>query len=316
MRIFRYQSPVPKEIQNAAIAIGNFDGVHIGHASLIKEAGKIAANKNIPFSILTFEPHPKSIFLQKSKPFRITPFRTKVQELKKLGLHTLIIKQFNNQFSNCTAENFVKKILVEELNANHIIAGSDFVFGHNRAGGCDLLFKMGAELGFSFTPINPIESIEKKVYSSTNIRKYLELGALHKVKMNLGRYYSIQGRIAHGDKLGRKLGFPTANIFLGDHIRPKYGVYAVHLCFIDDSKKGSVNGVANIGIRPTIGGNNELLEVFIFNFKENIYGQRVKVDLIEYLRPEIKFNNLELMVAEMKRDIKRAKNLLKTKSND
>ena len=206
--------------------------------------------------------------------------------------------------------------LVEELNANHIIAGSDFVFGHNRAGGCDLLFKMGAELGFSFTPINPIESIEKKVYSSTNIRKYLELGALHKVKMNLGRYYSIQGRIAHGDKLGRKLGFPTANIFLGDHIRPKYGVYAVHLCFIDDSKKGSVNGVANIGIRPTIGGNNELLEVFIFNFKENIYGQRVKVDLIEYLRPEIKFNNLELMVAEMKRDIKRAKNLLKTKSND
>ena len=316
MRIFRHSKNLPKKFQKAVIAIGNFDGVHLGHESLIKKAQQIATQSMRPLAALTFEPHPVSLFKKGTEPFRLTPFFSKAHELERLGIDALIILRFNYEFSQQSAKSFITNILVKKLNASHIVSGCDFVFGSKRSGNCSLLLKAGKELGFDCTALSPIKTANGDICSSTYIRSCLRNGKLKEANLVLGRNHSIQGRVSHGEKLGRKLGFPTANIYLREHIRPKFGVYAVRLYFLDKSQCSGFNGVASIGNRPTIDGKGDILEVYIFNFKQNIYQKRVRVELIEFIRPEIKFDNLDLMINEMKRDVKKSKKILALNRNN
>ena len=316
MRIFRHSKNLPKKFQKAVVAIGNFDGVHLGHESLINKAKLIAKQNMRPLAALTFEPHPVSLFKKGLQPFRLTPFFAKAYELEKLGIDALIILRFNYAFSQQSAIDFITHILVNNLNVSHIVSGYDFVFGTKRSGNCTLLSEAGKKLGFDCTALSPIKSTKGDLCSSTNIRDCLRNGKLEKARLLLGRNYSIQGRVSHGQKLGQKLGFPTANIYLGENIRPKFGVYAVRLYFVDKILCSGFNGVASIGNRPTIDGKDDILEVYIFDFKQDIYQKRVRVELIEFIRPEIKFGSLDLMINEMKLDEKKSRMILALNKNN
>ncbi len=313
MRIFRHYDDLPKSILQAVVAIGNFDGVHIGHKKLINKASNLAKANNLPCVVLSFEPHPNNLFKIQEEAFRLTPLRSKAHELDKLGLDALIVLKFNKTFAQIPAKNFVLDVLVNGLKAKHIVAGYDFVFGHNRGGNCDLLFKLGNVHGFNFIAVNQVKNSINEIYSSTNIRKLIKLGDLSKARDMLGRDFSILGRVAHGKKLGRNLGFPTANIHLSNSIRPKFGVYAVRIEFLDSKTNQLADGVANIGRRPTVNGDGEILEVFIFDFDQDIYMQKIKISLVEFIRTEVKFEKLETMVIAMKHDAEVAKSILAIK---
>jgi len=310
MRIYRHYETLPAEVRNAAIAIGNFDGVHTGHQEVINEAGLIAREKGIPWAVLTFEPHPRSVFQTDQPTFRLTPFRAKAHALEQLGIDAMIVQRFNRSFSQRPAEDFVREVLVKGFGAHHIVAGYDFVFGHNRGGTCELLLSMGQKHGFGFTAVSAVESPDGKVYSSTRIRECLRAGDVKGAEDVLGRAYAIEGRVAPGEQLGRTLDFPTANIHLGQGLRPRRGIYAVRVEIFGETPARTLNGVANIGNRPTVNGVGDLLEVFIFDFDEDIYGKRVKVSLIDFIRPEVKFDGLVELKAEMVRDAAKARQIL------
>jgi len=310
MRIYRHYETLPAEVRNAAIAVGNFDGVHTGHQEVINEAGLIARKKNVPWAVLTFEPHPRSIFQADQPAFRLTPFRAKAHELEKLGIDAMIVQRFNRSFSQRPAEDFVREVLVKGFGAHHIVAGYDFVFGHNRGGNCELLLAMGQQHGFGFTAVSAVESPEGKVYSSTLVREHLRQGDVKGARSVLGRAYAIEGRVAPGEQLGRTLGFPTANIHLGQGLRPRRGIYAVRVEIFGETPTRTLNGVANIGNRPTVDGVGDLLEVFIFDFDEDLYRKRLRVSLIDFIRPEIKFDGLDELKAEMLKDAAKARQIL------
>lgn len=310
MRIYRHYETLPEEARGAAIAIGNFDGVHKGHCQVINEAGVIAKEAGIPWAVLTFEPHPRSVFQPTGTPFRLTPFRAKARALEALGVDIMIVQKFSRAFSQSPAEDFVKTVLAKGFGLKHLVSGYDFVFGHGRQGNCELLLNMGQQLGFGFTAISAVESPDGTVYSSTGIRQCLETGNPKGAAAILGRPYSIEGRVAHGEKLGRTIGFPTANIHLGTVIRPKRGIYAVRATLDGHPSGQTINGVANIGTRPTVGGVGDILEVYLFDFDAEIYGTRMSVELIEFIRDEAKFDNVEEMRKEIVRDAEKAKALL------
>jgi riboflavin kinase / FMN adenylyltransferase len=310
MRIYRHYDTLPEEVRNAAIAVGNFDGVHIGHQQVIHEAGLIARDKGVPWAVLTFEPHPRTIFQTDQPAFRLTPFRAKAHALENLGVDAMIVQRFNRTFSQRPADDFVREVLVKGFGAHHIVSGYDFVFGHNRGGNCELLLAMGEEHGFDFTAVSAVESPDGKVYSSTRIRECLRNGDVKGAAEILGRAYAIEGRVAPGEQLGRTLGFPTANIHLGLGLRPKRGIYAVRTEILGGTAPRVLDGVANIGNRPTVNGVGDLLEVFIFDFDEDLYRKRVRVSLIDFIRPEVKFDGLDELKTEMNKDAEKARQIL------
>lgn len=312
MRIYRHYETLPEQARGAAIAIGNFDGVHKGHCQVINEAGKVAKDRGIPWAVLTFEPHPRSVFQPGGEPFRLTPFRAKARALEALGVDIMIVQKFNRSFSQSPADGFVKSVLVDGFGANHVVSGYDFVFGHGRQGNCELLLNLGQKFGFGFTAISAVESPDGFVYSSTRIRQCLESGDPRGAAAILGRPYTIEGRVAHGEKLGRTIGFPTANVHLGTLLRPKRGIYAVRV-ELDDDPSGHIHlGVANIGTRPTVGGTGDLLEVHLFDFNADIYRSRISVELVEFIRSEAKFETVEDMRKEIVRDADKAKVILES----
>ena len=313
MRIYRHYGTLPAEARGAAIAIGNFDGVHKGHCQVIHEAGAIAKNLGIPWAVLTFEPHPRSVFQSGAAPFRLTPFRSKARALEALGVDLMIVQKFNHKFSQNPAEDFVKSVLVDGFGAKHLVSGYDFVFGHHRKGNSELLVRMGKQLGFGFTAINAVESTEGFVYSSTRVRQHLENGDVRGAADILGRTFAIEGRVAHGAKLGRSIGFPTANIHLGALMRPKRGVYAVRA--ILEGKDQIIEGVSSIGHRPTVNGIGDLLEVYLFDFDADIYGRRISIELIEFIREEAKYDSVEEMRKEIERDVEKALTILQSERN-
>ena len=310
MRIYRHYKSLPPEARGAAIAIGNFDGVHKGHCRVIHEAGAIAKSSGIPWAVLTFEPHPRSVFQPGAVPFRLTPFRSKARALEALGVDLMIVQKFNREFSQNPAEDFVKTVLVDGFGANHLVSGYDFVFGHGRKGNSDLLVQMGKQLGFGFTAINAVENPEGLVYSSTRVRECLQNGDPRAAAHVLGHTFAIEGRVAHGEKLGRSIGFPTANIHLGTMIRPKRGVYAVRATL--EGEDQMIKGVSSIGHRPTVNGIGDLLEVYLFDFNSDIYGRRISIELVEFIREEIKYDSVEEMRKEIERDVEKAKSILQS----
>ena len=310
MRIYRHYRTLPDEARGAAIAVGNFDGVHKGHQAVIREAGRIARAGGLPWAVLTFEPHPRRVFQLDPPPFRLTPMRAKSRALEALGVDAMIVQRFNRDFSQQPAEAFVQNVLADGFGANHVVAGYDFVFGHKRGGNCEMLLSMGKKLGFGFTAVSAINDGEGEVYSSTRIRRCLGDGDVRGAAAILGRHFSYEGRVSHGDQRGRTIGFPTLNLHLGSTVRPALGVYAVRVGILEDGETVWHDGVANVGKRPTFGGEDVILEAHLMNFSGDLYGKRIAVTLIDFIRAEKKFDGLEALRAQIAADTKTAQNIL------
>ena len=309
MRIFRHDTVAAAE-RGAVVAIGNFDGVHLGHQAVIGEAGRIARAGALPHAVLTFEPHPRRVFRPDDPPFRLTPFRAKSRHLEALGVDLLFTLHFDPAFSRRSAADFIEAVLVRNLGVRHAVVGYDFVFGHRRGGTPALLQARGAELGFGVTVVGPIAARAGAVYSSTRIRQLLGTGKPREAAALLGRFWEIEGRVERGDARGRLIGFPTANLMLGDYLRPAAGVYAVRVGIEQDGRTQWHDGVANLGQRPTFGGSDLRLEAHLFDFDGDLYGRHLRVALIEHLRPERKFPGIDALKAQIAADAAQARTLL------
>jgi riboflavin kinase/FMN adenylyltransferase len=310
MRIFRHFNDLPGETRDAAIAVGNFDGVHRGHQAVIAEAGRIARDAGSQWGVLTFEPHPRRVFKPDTEPFRLTPFRLKVRHLEAMGVDFLVVLRFDQAFSRRVAESFVEEILVSGLAAHHVVSGYDFAFGHGRRGDSELLLGMGRQLGFGFTCVTALSDEAGDAYSSTRARRCLRDGDPEGAALVLGRLFEIEGRVARGDERGRTIGYPTANVHLGEFVCPALGVYAVKAGI--DKGVGTVwhSAVANLGRRPTFGGEGIVLEAHLFDFDGDLYGRHLRVALVEYLRPEKKFDGIDELKAQIADDSSRARQIL------
>ena len=310
MRIYRHYDALPADARGAAVAIGNFDGVHPGHQTVIHEAGLIASDMCRPWAVLTFEPHPRAFFTLGSEPFRLTPFRSKARRIAELGADLLIVQRFDKAFSSLPAEDFVNTVLVDGLGAGHVVSGYDFVFGHKRGGNCELLLAMGAKKGFGFTAVNAQTDSSGEAYSSTRVRERLGDADPRGAAAVLGRDFEIEGRVARGEARGKSIGFPTANIPLGAYLRPALGVYAVRAAIEQENGEIWLDGVANIGVRPTFGSDGVVLEVFLFDFDDDLYGKRLRVRLVDFLRPEKKFDGVDDLKAQIAQDSAKAQKIL------
>ena len=310
MAVFRHSADLPAEAKGSVLAIGNFDGVHRGHQVLIGEAREIASREGAPIMVLTFEPHPRSVFNPDAPPFRLTTLRTRIQALEELGVDHLVAQHFDLEFAKKSAEEFVREILVRDLAVRHVVVGWDFCFGSKRAGNVELLRRMGAELGFVVTALSPVRASDEEIYSSSTIRQALQDGLPDKAARLLGRPWEIEGRVESGDRRGRTIGFPTANVALGDLLRPALGVYAVHAGIDRGAETEWHRGVANLGRRPTVDGTRVQLEVHLFDFDGDLYGQHLRTQMVSFLRPEKKFDGLPALQAQIAADCGRARELL------
>lgn len=309
MRIFRHDTVAAAE-RGAVVAIGNFDGVHLGHQAVIGEAGRIARAGGLPHAVLTFEPHPRRVFRPGDPPFRLTPFRAKARHLEALGVDLLFTLHFDLAFAQRSAADFIESVLVRNLGVRHAVVGYDFVFGHRRGGTPALLQARGAKLGFGVTVVGPIAAPGGAVYSSTRIRELLGTGKPREAAALLGRFWEIEGRVERGDARGRAIGFPTANLMLDDYLRPAAGVYAVRVGIEEDRRTQWHDGVANLGQRPTFGGSDLRLEAHLFDFDRDLYGRHLRIALIEHLRPERKFPGIDALKAQIAADAAQARALL------
>jgi len=310
LRIFRHTSGLPPDARGAVVAIGNFDGVHLGHQAVLGAAVAKAHALDVPAAVLTFEPHPRMLFKPGSEPFRLTPLRPKSHAIEGLGVDVLIVLAFDRALSVKSAEAFVDEVLMIGMAASHVVVGTDFVFGHDRLGTADRLAEMGERAGFGVTAVAPVAGPDGTVYSSTAIREALKAGEPRRAAVLLGRFWEIEGRVEHGDARGRQLGFPTANIGLGDYLRPAFGVYAVEAGIDHGAATEWHRGVANLGRRPTVAGLVERLEAHLFDFDGDLYGRHLRVRLVEFLRPEKKFDGLDALRAQIARDSAEARTIL------
>jgi len=314
MRIIRHFEKPPKSLTGACVVIGNFDGVHRGHQAVIGRAADFARGRYMPVIAMTFEPHPRRFFRPNDEPFRLTPFRTKFAQISALGVDAMLVVKFDHRFSQLTGTEFIDRVLVDGLQARHVVVGYDFTFGRDRGGNTEMLAARGAKAGFTFNAVEPVASADEVIYSSTAIRNHLREGKPGHAAALLGRPFEIEGRVTDGDKIGRTIGFPTANILLNNYIKPAFGIYAVRVGIGEGDNITWKDAVANLGTRPTVGGTYPLLEPHIFDFTGDLYGQRIRVAFIEYIRPEIRYEKIEEMTRQMENDCDVARRILKTRA--
>jgi riboflavin kinase/FMN adenylyltransferase len=304
MRIFNDWRGLPADARGATVALGNFDGVHRGHAQLIRAAH--SARPKGPLAVLTFEPHPREYFRPDDQPFRLTLSAERADALAALGVTLLYELKFDDTFSHMPAERFVTEVLQQGLGARHLVCGPDFAFGHRRGGGTDFLAQRAEAMGMGLTLV-PLLSDGAGPISATRIRRVLQDGYPERATADLGRPWSIRGVVAHGDARGRTIGFPTANVALGRHLEPARGVYAVSVRLPDGEWR---RGVANIGRRPTVNeGPESRLEANIFDFDGDIYGVEVTVALHAYIREERRFPGLDALKAQIAVDAAEARRI-------
>lgn len=302
---------LPDAAKGASVAMGNFDGVHLGHQSVLALARAAAAEISAPLGVVTFEPHPRRLFQPDAPAFRLMSADTRANRFEKLGLDHLYEIPFNLALADLPAEEFVTDVLCGGLGIKHLTIGADFRFGKKRTGDVDLLAQMGKTLGFG-TTIAPLINDANGDFSSTAIRQALSAGQLGDATRMLGHWHRIEGVVEKGFQRGRDLGFPTANIPLNDLHLPKYGVYAVIVDVLDGPHVGRYQGAASLGDRPTFADNDiPNLEVYLFDFKGDIYGATLSTALVEYLRPELKFDSLDDLVTAMHGDCAKAREILK-----
>lgn len=301
IRGFAHQLSFPN---GCVLTIGNFDGVHLGHRAVIENLARRGRELNLPTAIMLFEPQPLEYFLADNAPSRLMRLREKILALSKLPVENVVIVRFQRTLANYEPEQFIEDILLKKLNVKHLVIGDDFHFGKARRGNFSLLKEHGEKFGFSIEKSTSFRLADVRV-SSTRIRDALNADDLQLAQEFLGQPYSICGRVAHGDKLGRTLGFPTANIKLLRRNTPIRGVFAVTMTGIDNR---IFQGVANVGIRPTIDGNRKvILETHLFDFNQDIYGRYVSVQFQHKLRHEMRFNSLEQLQNQIRLDIDSAK---------
>ena len=301
MKVYNNANLINKHL-NGVIAIGNFDGLHLGHQKVINEARLKAKKLKLPLGVMTFEPVPVMFFSKKLKNHRINSLQQKKSQLEKLKLDFLIIIKFNKKFSSLTAEEFIKKIIYKKTKCKYLYVSKNFKFGFKRRGNIQTLKKFEKKFNYKNIITKPFKK-NKKTISSTFIRKKIRAGKIELINKLLNRDWCVEGKVIKGKKRGRKIGFPTCNMSLNNYVIPKLGVYAVKV-----SIKGLIkNGVANIGYRPTFNGQNLLLETNIFGINKNLYNKAISISFKKFIRSEKKFKNFEYLKKQIKKDMKRAK---------
>jgi riboflavin kinase/FMN adenylyltransferase len=293
---------LPPGLRGATVALGNMDGVHLGHAAVLRAAH--AARPQAPLAALTFEPHPREHFRPEDPPFRLTPLPAKARAMGQAGVSLVVAIPFDAAFAAMPAEAFVEEVLHRGLGAQHLSCGADFAFGHRRGGDAAVLAGLAEARGIGLSVVPPVTDAQGPI-SSTRIRRALQDGYPERATAMLGRPWEIRGAVVHGDKLGRVLGWPTANLWLGRHLEPARGVYAVTVALPDGTQ---AKGVANIGRRPTLGGDPQTrLEVYVFDWSGDLYGQEIGVRLVHFLRPDAKFDGLDALKAAIAQDARNAR---------
>ncbi|MBF6603447.1 MAG: bifunctional riboflavin kinase/FAD synthetase [Sphingorhabdus sp.] len=300
------QNRITDEMRGAIIALGNFDGFHKGHQAVVQAAIDWAKSENRPVIVATFDPHPVRHFKPDTPPFRLTTLDQRERLFTAAGADAMLVFEFDAQLAATTAEDFVEKLLVERFGAAGVVTGEDFTFGKGRAGNVDVMKELGAPLGLATETVSAVND-DGDVVSSSRIRGALEEGDCETAARLLTRPFAIEGTVIHGDKNGRDLGFPTANVDMGHYLRPKYGIYAVKGRLPDGRV---VNGAANLGIRPSFDPPKELLEPHFFDLDEDLYGQVIEVELHHFLRGEEKFDDLDALIVQMEKDCEQARLLL------
>ena len=301
MKIYNNANLDPKHYKSV-IAIGNFDGIHLGHQKVINEAKKKAKKNKLPFGVMTFEPLPVMFFDKKIKNHRINSFDQKKNQLKKFNLDFLIVINFSKKFSSLTAEEFIKKIIYKKTKCQYLYVSKNFKFGFKRKGNIKTLKKFEKIYGYKNIITTPYIKNNRTI-SSTFIRKKIRAGKISLVNKLLNRNWSIEGKVIRGQKRGRKIGFPTCNLNLNSYVIPRLGVYSVKVKTNNFNK----NGIANIGYRPTFNGRSLLLETNIFGINKNLYNKVISVSFKKFIRLEKKFKNFNYLKKQIKIDIKQAK---------
>ena len=306
MHLIRGLSHLEPFKNGCVLTIGNFDGLHLGHRTVIKKLAERGEALGLPVVIMIFEPQPLEYFLGDNAPSRLMRLREKVIEFAKLPVDNLLIVRFNRYFANCDAEQFIDDILIKKLNVKHLVIGDDFHFGKARRGNFAMLKEKGKLYGFSVEDTGSYQVAGLRI-SSTLIRDALGEGDLAQAEKLLGHCYSVCGRVAHGDKRGRTIGYPTANIRMFRKNTPVNGVFAVTMTGIDGLE---FEGVANVGTRPTVdGGSKVILETYLFDFDKEIYGRYVEVHFKQKIRDEMRFQSLEQLKAQIEKDVAETKKI-------
>lgn len=305
MQLVTTWTDIDPALKGASVAMGNFDGVHRGHQAVIDAARR----PGLPLGVVTFEPHPREVFAPDAPPFRLMNAEARRNRLAKLGVQVLYELPFTRELAALPPGDFARQVLVEGLGVAHVVVGADFQFGKGRAGTTAVLQALGRDLGFDVT-IQPLVGGEDGAISSTAIRVALAEGRVQDAADMLGHYHRIDGEVLHGEKRGRALGYPTANMAVEGLHLPRLGVYAVRVEVLGGPFKGLYDGVASLGVRPMFGENKPNFEVHLFDFNGDLYGRHLSVALVEYLRPEAKFDGLQALIDQMDLDSDQARAIL------
>lgn len=297
MLVIRHVHETPPSCKGGVLAIGNFDGVHRGHQALIANVCRTAVKDNIPAGVMVFEPHPRQFFHPEEQHFRLTPLDLKLRLLEDHGLGFAAVITFDKDFASLTAQDFIQNILVGALGVRHVVIGYDFFFGRKRSGSPEQMVEAGNRQGFDVTIVEPVAE-DGDVFSSTAIRLKLAQGDVQAAAHDLGRWWRVEGPVIAGAKRGTGLGFPTANIALEKGTALAHGIYAVRC----EAGGSQFNGAAYLGTRPTFDDGHPVLEIFLFDFQGDLYGHRLAVDFISFIRPDRKFDSSDGLIAQMQAD--------------
>lgn len=310
MQTHSHWTGLPEAARGAVVALGNFDGVHRGHQAVIATAKAIAKDRGAPFGVVTFEPHPREYFAPDAPPFRLMNAESRANALQRLGVGHLYELPFDGRLASLTAEDFAREVLAGGLGISEVVVGADFCFGRGRAGNAAMLAELGRTLGFGVT-VQPLIAMDGIDVSSTRIREALSAGDPRAAEVMLGHCHRIEGEVRHGDKRGRDLGFPTANLGLERLHLPRFGVYAVTVDILTGPFAGQTHlAAASLGVRPTFGINAPNLESYLLDFSGDLYGAHISVALVEFLRPELAYTGVEPLIAQMNEDVAEVRRIL------
>ena len=310
--LYRSLSDLPETTRGTVLAIGNFDGVHLGHQQVIADARALAAAKNVPLGVMLFDPHPQQFFAPDAPPFRLTRLVTRAALLADLGVDFTLALPFDATMAACEAEDFISDILLAQLGVSAVCVGYDFCFGKGRRGNFAMLQDIGGEVGFdTFATEAVLQPDSTSPFSSSAIRNFLRDGDPEQAAQLMGHAFAIEAEVQKGDQRGRTIGFATANMPLHDYVLPKFGVYAVSAEVLDGAFAGqTLKGVANLGMRPTVGTDKPRLESHFFDFEGDLYGANLRVSLLHFIRPEQKFDSLDALKAQISMDSDQAREML------
>lgn len=313
MRWIDHREAMPQSLRGAIVALGNFDGFHLGHQAVASEAIDCARREGRPGIIATFDPHPVRLFQPDAPPFRLTTLEQRQELYLDAGATAMLVFHFDRALASTTAEDFVRVLLAAQLGVAGVVTGGDFTFGKGRGGNFERLVELGREVGIEARAVPPVMD-EGEPVSSSRIRDALRQGDPQEAARLLTRPFAIRGVVEHGDKRGRTIGYPTANLGLEHYLRPKYGIYAVSGRVLATGQ--NLKGAANVGVRPQFDPPQELLEPHFFDFDGDLYGQEIEVAFHHFLRPEAKFDSIAKLTAQMDKDCEHARTLLSARGND